>query len=396
MGPPLRRRTYRATIIFNVIFSGNNIVMPSSVEFTAVCFGPGLLPGGQRVAARITASALLVSVAPGRDESVAWSEVRVTSGGFDHQQMLLSWTRDDAQWSLMPVDAAARNLLVAHAPPEMQVPLAHWNKSVARTRRGFHLGWAALGALVLSPLVLVLIFWWQAERVVGWVVDQVSPQTEQELGKLIFAQVEASTPLIKDGPALDAIRDIGTRLTAGSQYSYHWYIAKDPLINAFAMPGGYVVVNAGLIQAADNAEEVAGVLAHEVQHVERRHSLKGMVQNLGWSAAINLALGQIGADAWGDMATQLGSLKFGRDYETEADVLGLAALNKAHIDAHGMLRFFEKLQQQDGTTITLLSTHPASADRLAALKIAVNKQVLSAVQPLPYDWATIKAEVKGR
>jgi Zn-dependent protease with chaperone function len=370
--------------------------MSSALEFTAVCFGPGLLPGGQRVTTRITAPVLLVSVAPGRDESVAWSELCITSGGFDHQQMLLSWTRDDQPWSLMPVDAAAREMLVTHAPPVMQVPLAHWNKNVARTRRGFHLGWAVLGALVLSPLVLVLIFWWQAERVVGWVVDHVSPKTEQELGKLIFAQVEASTALIKDGPALDAIRDIGTRLTAGSPYSYHWYIAKDPLINAFAMPGGYVVVNAGLIQAADNAEEVAGVLAHEVQHVERRHSLKGMVQNLGWNVAISLALGQIGADAWSGMATQLGSLKFGRDYETEADVLGLAALNKAHIDAHGMLRFFEKLQQKDGATITLLSTHPATTDRLDALKMAVNKQVPGEIQPLAYDWTTIKAELKGR
>lgn len=370
--------------------------MLSSVEFTAVCFGLGLLPGGQRVSVRITDTALLINIAPDREESVAWVELRIAGGGFDHQQMLLSWTRGDAQWSLLPVDAAARDLLVAHAPSEMQVPLAQWNKNVARTRRGFHFGWAVLGALVLSPLLLVLIFWWQSERLVGWVVDFISPETEQKLGKLVFAQVEASTPLIKDGPALDALRDIGTRLTAGSAYTYHWYIAKDPMINAFAMPGGYVVVNTGLIQAADSAEEVAGVLAHEVQHVERCHSLKGMVQNLGWSVAISLALGQIGADAWAGMATQLGSLKFGRDYETEADVLGLAALHKARIDARGMLRFFEKLQQKDGATITLLSTHPATADRLAALKAAVDKQAPGAVQPLAYDWAMIKAEVKGR
>ena len=371
-------------------------MMSSSLEFTAVCFGPGLLSGGQRVTARITVPELLVNVVPERDERVAWSELRVTGGGFDHQQMLLSWTRGGEEWSLMPVDTAARDLLVAHAPPAIQAQLAQWKKSTARTRHGFHLGWGLLGALVLSPLVLVLIFWWQADRVAGWVVDRISPQTEQELGKLVFAQVEASTPLIKDGPALEAIRDIGMRLTAGSPYSYHWYIAKDPVVNAFAMPGGYVVVNAGLIQAADTAEEVAGVLAHEVQHVERRHSLKSMVRNLGWNAAISLALGQIGADAWAGMAAQLGSLKFGRDYETEADVLGLKALHQAHIDAHGMLRFFEKLQQKDGTTITLLSTHPATADRLAALKIAVDRQDTGGIQPLPYDWATIKAEIKAR
>lgn len=365
----------------------------SQIEIPALCFGPGLAPGGQRVIARVTPAALEVEVGDGRVERAPWFTLQIASGGFDHQQMLLSWARGDEQWSVMPVDAAARDALLANAPAEAQVRLAHWNKKVQRARRGFHLGWAALGLVVASPLLLVLLLWLKSEAIVGWVVDRVSVQSEMDMGKVFFGQVEAGTALIKEGKALEAITEIGNKLTQGSKYTYHWHIAKDPVVNAFAMPGGYVVVNSGLITAAADAEEVAGVLAHEVQHVERRHSLKGLVHNLGLSAALNLVLGDVGGGMWGDMATQLGTLKFGRDHESESDRLGFEALRKAHIDARGMLRFFEKLKAQDGVTISLLSTHPATTDRLAALEKLVQQQTVSDTTPLPYDWAAIKAEV---
>jgi Zn-dependent protease with chaperone function len=367
--------------------------MTSQNEFSALCFGPNLPPGGQRVSARVTNNALEVELGDGRIESVLWFTLQISSGGFDHQQMLLAWSRGDAHWSLMPVDAAAREVLLRHAPNEMQVRLAQWNKRVGSARRGFRIGWAVLGFVVASPLLLLLLFWLQSERIVGWVVDQVSIETERELGKIAFAQVEAGTALIKEGKAVEVIRAMGAKLTQGSRYDYQWFIAKDAMINAYAIPGGFVVVNAGLIQAADNAEEVAGVLAHEVQHVERRHSLKGMVHNLGLSAVLNLALGDVGGGVWAGMATQLATLKYGREHESEADRLGLATLNRAGVDAHGMLRFFEKLNQQDGGSIALLSTHPATADRLAALEQAVRESGVKDAAPLPYDWNAVKAEL---
>lgn len=365
----------------------------TEIEIPALCFGPGISPGGQRVIARVTPAAFEVDVGDGRVERVPWFTLQIASGGFDHQQMLLSWARGDEQWSVMPIDAAARDALRASAPPEAQVRLAHWNKKVNRTHRGFRLGWSALGLVIASPVILLFLLWLNSATIVGWVVDAVSVQSEMDMGKIFFAQVEASTPLIKEGKALQAITEMGNRLTKGSPYTYHWTIAKDPVINAFAMPGGYVVVNSGLINAAADAEEVAGVLAHEVQHVERRHSLKGLVHNLGLSAAFNVVLGDVGGGLWGNVATQLGTLKYGRDHESEADRLGYAALNKAHINAQGMLRFFEKLKAKDGATISLLSTHPATTDRLAALETLIQQQVVADALPLQYDWAAIKAEI---
>jgi predicted Zn-dependent protease len=158
------------------------------------------------------------------------------------------------------------------------------------------------------------------------------------------------------------------------------------------VPGGYVVVNTGLIRAADSAEEVAGVLAHEVQHVERRHTLKNMLHSLGFHALMALALGDISGTALGNVATTLSELKFGRDLESEADTLGLKALKKAGIAPQGMVSFFAKLakQEKDAAPPALLSTHPASDERMQALNKLVQEQGTWPSTPLPYDWVSIK------
>ncbi len=355
------------------------------MTFSAVCFGPGLPPGGQRVSARAAGSALEIDLGGERLERIAWFKLQIAAGGFDHQQLLLSWSQGEEQWSLMPTDAAACAALIDSAPPEMQVRLAVWSSRVQRLRRRFHRGRAALAAIVAGPLLLLLVFWWQSERIVGWVVERIPPAVESQLGQSTLDRIAAQTPLLNDGPALAMVRDIGERLTRGSRYQYKWYIARDPQVNAYALPGGYVVVNSGLLTAADDAEEVAGVLAHEVQHVERRHSLKTMAQQLGWSALLALVTGDISSE-WLQLAQQLGGLKFSRDHESEADRLGLQALLAAGIDAGGMLRFFRKLQSLDGASISLLSTHPATADRLAALEALLAQQHGPRPEPLSYPW----------
>jgi Zn-dependent protease with chaperone function len=361
-----------------------------------LCFGPGLPSGGQRVAARVLPLRLEIELEPGRVVSPAWFALHVASGGFDHQQLILSWSDGDAAWSAMPVDAVARELLVRVAPPELQARLAQWNKRTARTRRGFRLGWAVLSLIVASPLLLLLLFWMQSERIAGWVVDRIPIETERKLGELSFAQIEAGTKLIKEGLPVEVIREIGARLTEGSIYQYRWYVADDPAINAFAIPGGFVVVNSGLIDAAGDAEELAGVLAHEVQHVEQRHSLKGMVQGLGLQALIGLAFGDVAGETWSNLAAQLGTLKFGRDHESEADRLGLESLRRAGIDGSGMLRFFEKLATRDGASIALISTHPAGADRLAALQQAIDAADHPEAVALPYDWDKVRGALPAR
>ena len=247
-----------------------------------------------------------------------------------------------------------------------------------------------LALAAVLPLLLAFLFFWKSEGIAGWVANHVSIEQEAQFGKQAFQQSTRSLHLRQTGADWQAVEAIGKQLTKDSRYTYHWYIADDPSINAFAVPGGYVVVNSGLIKAADSAEQVAGVLAHEVQHVELRHTLKNLIQSLGWRAVLSLALGDVSGSMVESAAANLGVLKFSRDLESEADLGALAALRKAGVSPQGMLDFFAKLGQQDGRSVPFLSTHPASAARLEALQAAINRQGEWPAKPLPYDWAAIK------
>jgi predicted Zn-dependent protease len=175
--------------------------------------------------------------------------------------------------------------------------------------------------------------------------------------------------LSEEGPAVAAIRAIGEPLTAGSPHRYRWLVADSPAVNAFAAPGGIVVVNAGLIRAAGSPEEVAGVLAHEIAHAELRHGLRAMVKGAGLRLLAALALGDYSGTVLAEGAKQLTELGFSREAEREADRDGLRRLVAARIDPAGMVRFFEKLAQEESLAPPeLLSTHPATEERLAGLR----------------------------
>jgi predicted Zn-dependent protease len=290
---------------------------------------------------------------------------------------------------MLPAGAVSQDVL-DQMPPALSARFGHelGRQRIRRTR--LHVVFALLASIVMLPLILLGAFWAQADRIAGWAASHISLEQEVQLGELAFAQMRPSLKMLDTGQGPAIVQAIGTRLTAGSAYRYQWHVAADPQVNAFALPGGHVVVFTGLLQRADSAEEVAGVLAHEVQHVELRHSLKNLLHGLGWRALLAVALGDLSGGVWAGMAEQLGSLSYSRDLERQADLGGLAALRRAGIAPQGMASFFAKLAQQDGAQIELLSTHPASEDRLQALQAVIRAQGSYAASPLPYDWAALR------
>ncbi|MEW6313533.1 MAG: M48 family metallopeptidase [Pseudomonadota bacterium] len=331
----------------------------------------------------------------GRRIEVDALRIGVQAGGFDHQQLMLSWQDEEGAWLALAAGAAGQEALQQQAPAALQQALSQWQGRTREVRRRFRVAAVLLGVLLLLPVLMLGVFWWQAENIAGWVAQRVPLEVEQRLGELSFAQVKATGKLVEHSPAQRVVEEIGTRLTQGSRYHYQWFVLEDDTVNAFAMPGGYVVVHTGLIEAADSAEELAGVLAHEVQHVEQRHSLKGLVHGLGWQAALSLVIGDVSGSVWSGLASQLGQLQFSRTQESEADLAGLKALVRAGIDPSGMLHFFEKMAKRDGAQVTLLSSHPASEDRFAAIQNALAGMDLRGVLPLPYDRAGMRAARAG-
>jgi Zn-dependent protease with chaperone function len=361
-------------------------------EFDILYFAPGLPAHGERARAAFDNGALVIN---GRCIDIPLTEIGVTLGGFNHDQLFLFWHQEEGRFAISPADANAQAQLTANAPAPLSGLLQGAAKDVSRKQRRSRFGLGMLGLILLLPLLLVGILVWQSHAIAGWAAGHISLENEQKLGEIAFKQATAGLKLRQGGVDASAISEIGAKLTQGSKYSYKWYVAEDSSINAFAVPGGYVVVNTGLIQAADSAEEVAGVLAHEVQHVELRHTLKNMVHSLGLRAALALALGDIGSSALGDMAATLSELKFSRDLESEADRNGLAALKRTGIAPQGMVSFFDKLRKQEGAAPpALLSTHPASEDRMQTLQAMIREQGSWPAQPLPYDWNVVKTAAK--
>lgn len=332
-------------------------------------FGPGLDGGGLEVDARWLGEAL-ECLAAGAPLSLRCDGVHAS--GFNHARLRLDLVPADggpARYSLFVDDPAARAALLAGAPVGWQAPLQRAVQTGGRVERRFRLlvGFALI--VTLLPVAALILLWQHSDRLVGWVVERVPSAQEAQLGELVLAQSRARWTLRDRGPAAEAVRQIGSKLTAGSPYAYRWFLADSPEVNAFAAPGGVVVVFAGLVRQADSAEELAGVLAHEVAHVELRHSLQAAVKGLGLRAALGLLFGDGTGGLLADAAADLTTLKFSRDAEREADAEGLRRLLAARIDPQGMLRFFGRIEraQGDATPPAWLSTHPPAAERQAAL-----------------------------
>jgi Zn-dependent protease with chaperone function len=356
-------------------------------------FGPGLAPAGVVVDARLDAVQLGVELPDGRRLSSPLSQLALRNAGFDGAQLEIAWAQNEARYALLIEEAAAISRLRTEAPNGLQPAI---NSVLSQRRRAGirrRLGLSAVAIGLALPLLALLLLFLAARPLAGWVAGFIPLAQERQLGEMVFKAQTPKLDLIENTAANDAIQRIGERLAQGSRYRYRWYITRDASLNAFAIPGGIVVVHSGLIMAADSAEELAGVLAHEIEHVELRHSLKAMMQQAGLRLAIGAVVGDFGIA--GDAAGRLSALQFSRDSEREADMRGLDRLIRAGIDPQGMLRLFGKLDAQaTGTAAPAwLASHPATPERIEQLRKRIDEIERPSLQPLDLDWPAVQASL---
>jgi predicted Zn-dependent protease len=247
-------------------------------------------------------------------------------------------------------------------------------------------------------LIVVLGLWFGSDLLVELAVDRIPIEWEQKLGESAYHDFLVRQEIMNEGPAVAAVKEMTHRLTAAipeSPYTFEITVVKSDVVNAFALPGGYIVVFTGLMKKAESPEEVSGVLAHELNHVLQRHGLERIVKQLGFVAVISIVLGN--QQGLGGVMKQLGvelmTLKFGRAQETEADLTGLQLLHRAKINPNGMITFFQRLAEKDEGRVEWLSTHPMSssrADRLEAEIAAMPKQF---PEPFTFDWTKVRASL---
>lgn len=206
-------------------------------------------------------------------------------------------------------------------------------------------------------------------------LSNISDRQEVEIGEQINQKlVRNQIQLYRNSSVNRYIDQIGQRLAKETQRSnipYRFQVVKDDSINAFATTGGFIYLNTGLIEAADNEAQLASVIAHEIGHIEEEHMIQQMRQTAiarGVAVAAGLdrnTLVNIGVD----LALRLPN---SREDEFEADRVGLDILKKAGYAPSAMVNFMEKLQQKSGSVPSFLSTHPGVGDRINALKQAID------------------------
>lgn len=204
-----------------------------------------------------------------------------------------------------------------------------------------------------------------------------SLESEVRLGRQLAAEVDRQAKFIDDPVITEYVNRVGQNLVLHSDAKVPFTIKviDSDEVNAFALPGGFFYVNKGLILAADNEAELAGVMAHEIAHVAARHSMeqlaKARLAEIGLIAGIFLGIPPIAYDV-ANIGLGLGFLKFSRGAEEEADRLGAQYLWAAGYDPNGLATMFEKLAAKDkkkpGTISRLFSTHPPSAERLQEVR----------------------------
>ncbi len=234
--------------------------------------------------------------------------------------------------------------------------------------------WFMAIAIVAMPITSL------AQTQISYHSNKYKPADDVKLGRQAAAEAEQQFPLLRDAEVQSYVESVGQRLVAAippefqhPEFRYYFKVINASDINAFALPGGPMYVNRGMIQAARNEGEMAGVMAHELSHVALRHGTAQATkaQKYGLLAGIAGIAGTIfGGPGLGQIAQ--GSvgvyfLKFSREYETEADLLGARIMANAGYDPRDLANMFQTIERQGGGGGGFLSDHPSPSNRYARI-----------------------------
>lgn len=214
----------------------------------------------------------------------------------------------------------------------------------------------------------------------------ISQQQEVQLGADQSQQVNAQLPIVQDPIVNRYLRTLGdslARVTSRSDLDWKFYMVNTNDFNAFALPGGFIYINRGVVERATNMDELASVMAHEIGHVVLRHSVKQMEQMQGANVGVTIACVLTGvcnnglSQAGINVAGQAIFAKFSRDDEAAADAAGIEELVRAGINPNGMPQMFQKLlnerQSQPSALDAWFTDHPLEESRIAATREQISR-----------------------
>jgi Zn-dependent protease with chaperone function len=301
--------------------------------------------------------------------------LQVRRGGHNDEQIFFEHPEFPG-WSIYSSDPALGKDPALRGNPAYARQFKAVEKSRRSTPKPVLFGLAFVALILLG----IVFLWTQKDTIAEYIANRIPISWETSFGDRVFAQFASNENMLTNSPWEGPVSNITSRLlpvVSKSGYEFKFHIMQDTNVNAFAIPGGHIVILTGLLEEAESAEEVAGVLAHEIAHVTRRHSLRNVIKSAGLLVTVQALLG----DASGlfglaaEASRYLLEQKFSRDFEREADDTGWAYLVEANIDPRGMRHFFEKLKvmlEKSGMSVmenslALVNTHPTSQERIDRL-----------------------------
>jgi Zn-dependent protease with chaperone function len=334
------------------------------MQYAARLYGPRLVASGVDATLRIDNAAARIHEL---GLELPLRRLRLRRIGFSHTGLEIGWLDAAGDWALQVLDAKQSQSLLEQLQLIAPGPCAAFAQRNGQASYTARLGWLLFGSAILLVFAALGILVASLDPLATWAVAHVSSQQERQLGEQSLNNAIDPATLRDDTESGRVLRSLGQKLTEGSRYQYEFHVIDAAEINAFALPGGIIVVNTGLIAATARPEELAGVLAHEVQHVELQHGLRQIAKQLGFSACLSILVGDLDATLGGRIAEQLVNLRFSRDAEEQADDHAVATLIGVGIDPTGLPRFFQKLENQP-VPPTWLSSHPAPIERQKRLE----------------------------
>lgn len=344
----------------------------------------------QRATIYLTRTGLQVTTERGATLWWPYQEIRQTQGFYAGEQVRLE--RGGELPEVLLVSDPSFLTYLHRVAPEVTARFHDPSRRRMRAQLTILAALAAIG-------IMAALYLWAIPALAALAAARVPVSWEERLGGAAVEHLAPQPKRCADPTLARALDQILTTLISPlprSPYTFRVIVANDATLNAFAAPGGYVVVLRGLLERTGSAEELAGVLAHELQHVLRRHTTRALLQD----ASTGLLIAALGGDVSGVMAyglesaRTLGALRYSRLVEEEADAAGMRMLLAARIDPDGMITFFELLAKEGKDApglLKYLSTHPGPADRIERLKSLAGQSQRRPVKLLPdADWRDIR------
>ena len=258
---------------------------------------------------------------------------------------------------------------------------------------------------VIGTVWVIATWIWGLPALAGWAAQQVPAEWEREFGAASLEQLAPPRDRVTDLRVVAPVAQVLATLTSldpAPRDSFRLVVLRADMVNAFALPGGTIVITTGLLRRFEQPDELAAVLAHEMTHVTERHATRQVIAKLGVRALIGILVGNEGLSGFlGGAAGTLGELQYSRDDETRADDGALRLLARAGIDPRAADRALAAIdsgaEPGSGPDLSFLSTHPGTAARRARIrKLAADVAITPrATLPVPETWRTLEEAVRA-